>query len=78
MSKKYIRVRAGKRRAFPMRIFIDKTTKGFEVSQFDGKYKTTLKADIQTHYNAMIVAKEWEEYYWRLGRGAKIIDFSKD
>lgn len=78
MSKKYIRVRAGKRRSIPMRIFIDKTAKGFEVSQFDGKYKKTLKAEIQNHYNAMIVAKEWEEYYWRLGRGAKVIDFSKD
>lgn len=81
MSKYYtikIKKKLAKRRGFPVRIFIDKTMRGFEVSQFDGKYKKSLSTEIQSHAKAVQTAKEWEEYYRKIGRGAKIIDFSLD
>ena len=78
MSKKYIRVRAGERRGFPMRIFIEKAREGFIVSQFNGKVKAVIKSKIKTHYEALILAKEWQEHFRQLGRGARVIDFSFD
>lgn len=76
MAKHYFKKKLRGRRGFPVRIFIKKCRDGYVVEQFDGNNVKMLADSIEKKYKAVEVARDWEKYWERNGRGARIVDIT--